>query len=44
MYQNKYPKMIIVSIGVYSINRPEAGYGWGCICIYIYKYLLGYFY
>ena len=36
MYQNKYPKMII-SIGIYSINRPEAGYGrGGCIYIYIY--------
>ena len=38
MYQNKYPKMII-SIGIYSINRPEAGYGrGGCIHIYIYVY------
>ena len=35
MYQNKYPKMIIF-IGIYSINRPEAGYGrGGCIYIYI---------
>ena len=35
MYQNKYPKMI-VSIGIYSINRPEAGYGrGGSIYIYI---------
>ena len=28
MYQNKYPKMII-SIGISSIKRPEAGYGRG---------------
>ena len=39
MYQNKYPKMII-SIGIYSINRREAGYGrGGCICMYIYIYI-----
>ena len=35
MYQDKYPKMIF-SIGIYSINRPEAGYRRGglqiCIC------------
>ena len=39
MYQNKYPKMII-SIGIYSINRPEAGYGRGgciCVCMSMYK-------
>ena len=35
MYQNKYPKMII-SIGIYSINRPEAGYGRGGVHKYIY--------
>ena len=34
MYQNKYPKMII-SIGICSINRPEAGYGTGGVA-YIY--------
>ena len=39
MYQNKYPKLII-SIGIYSINRPEAGYGrGGCIYIYICIYV-----
>ena len=29
---------MIISIGIYSINRPEAGYGRGAlhICIYIY--------
>ena len=44
MYQNKYPKMII-SIGIYSINRPEAGYGrGGCIYIYIYMYIHTYTY
>ena len=35
MYQKKYPKMII-SIGIYDINRPEAGYGRGGLHIYIY--------
>ena len=40
MYQNTYPEMII-SIGIYSINRPEAGYGrGGCMHIYIYIYHL----
>ena len=38
MYQNKYPKMII-SIGIYSINRREAVYGRGG-CMYIYIYAL----
>ena len=38
MYQNKYPKMII-SIGIYSIDRPEAGYGRGGLHIYIYIYI-----
>ena len=38
MYQNKYPKMII-SIGIYSINRPEAGYGRGGLHIYIYTHI-----
>ena len=42
MYQNEYAKMII-SIGIYSINRPEAGYG-GVACIYIYIYLYLYTY
>ena len=37
MYQNEYQKMII-SIGIYSIDRPEAGYGRG-VHIYIYIYL-----
>ena len=45
MYQNKYPKMIFVSFGIYSINRPEAGSGvregghiyiYVCICMYTY--------
>ena len=41
MYQKKYQKMII-SIGIYSINRPEAGYGsGGCIYIYVYTYNVG---
>ena len=35
MYQNKYPKMII-SVSIYSINRPEAGYGRGGLHIYTY--------
>ena len=39
MYQNKYPKMNI-SIGIYSINRPEAGYGRGGLYIYIYTFVL----
>ena len=34
MSQNKYPKMN-VSISVYRINRPEAGYVGGCMYIYI---------
>ena len=38
MYQNKYPKMII-SIGIYSINRPEAGYGRGGLHIYVFMYI-----
>ena len=39
MYQNKYPKMII-SIGIYSLDRPEAGYGRGGVAyIYIYMYI-----
>ena len=37
MYQNKYSKMNI-SIGLYSINKPEAGYGWGGVA-YTYIYL-----
>ena len=37
MYQNKYPKMII-SFGIYSINRPEAGYGGVHIYIYTCMY------
>ena len=41
MYQNKYPKMII-SIGIYSINRPEAGYGRGGV-VYIYIYMCLFF-
>ena len=43
MYQNTYPKMII-SIGIYSINRPEAGYGRGGLHIYIYIYIYIYKY
>ena len=34
MYQNKYPKMVI-SIGIYSINRPQGGTGGGFAYIYI---------
>ena len=30
---------MIISIGIYSINRPEAGYGWGGAYIYIYVYM-----
>ena len=37
MHQNKYPKMII-SIGIYSINRLEAGYG-GVAYTYIYMHI-----
>ena len=33
MYQN-----MIISIGIYSINRPEAGYGWGVAYIYVYTH------
>ena len=44
MYQNKYPKMII-SIGMYSINGPEAGYGRGGVAyIYIYIHMYVYVY
>ena len=39
MYQNKHPKMGI-SVGIYSLNRPEAGYvAGGCICIHICIYI-----
>ena len=41
MYQNLYPKMII-SIGIYSINRPEAGYRRGGLHIYMYIYIYVY--
>ena len=29
---------MIIYIGIYSINRPEAGYGWGG-CVHIYTYI-----
>ena len=38
MYQNKYPKMIL-SIGICSINRPEAGYGGGGLHTYTYIHM-----
>ena len=40
MYQNTYPKTII-SISIYSIDKPEAGYGrGGGLQIYIYTYMV----
>ena len=39
MYQNEYRKMSI-SVGIYNINRPEAGYVGG-VHLYIYIYVDG---
>ena len=41
MYQNKYPIMN-TSIGMYSINKPEAGCVWGGY-IHIYICVYGYY-